>query len=649
MNHLSFSTKAGTLRGIAARGLKSAKVLPLVTVSRNHWMSSPTDALSLINQGLQEGERLIVRSSTRGEDGFQTSNAGHFTSISNILRSDPGRIAKAIDKVFASYSGDIAPRDEVLIQPVLPGISMAGVALTADMDTLAPYYIINYNEKGVADAVTSGTKASLATFVAFKHCSVLPPDPRLAQVIDLCRELEEVFGYPFLDVEFAFDGTGDLYLFQVRPLVTTAKEDLSSLDLRDPLLKIHKKVEKLTAPHPNLLGEKAIFGVMPDWNPAEIIGQRPRQLALSLYKELVTDNIWAYQRDRYGYRNLRSHPLMASFLGMPYIDVRVDFNSFIPASLDERIAEKLVKHYLSRLQQMPHLHDKVEFEIVHSCYYLNLPERLEELLSCGFSRNELKRIEFSLLELTNTIVAGEGGFYRQDLKRIETLRQRHAAVMTAELPRIDTIYWLVEECKRYGTLPFAGIARAAFIAVQFLKSFVAIGILTEDDYHSWMNSLSSIAKRLSQCLAGVGRGEVSREEFLSDFGHLRPGTYDILSPRYDECFEIYFPVLPKDTAQTPTFTIRDDFSRLLDATLAEHGIRCSAEQLLSFIREAIEGREYAKFVFTQTLSEIIRQIEMLGAQYSFSKDDLSYLDIRAVLNLYASLDHLDVKTTFEQD
>jgi hypothetical protein len=77
---------------------------------------------------------------------------------------------------------------------------------------------------------------------------------------------------------------------------------------------------------------------MPDWNPAKIIGVKPKKLALSLYKELVTDNVWAYQRDNYGYKNLRSHPLLVSFLGVPFIDVRVDFNSFIPKNLENRTA-----------------------------------------------------------------------------------------------------------------------------------------------------------------------------------------------------------------------------------------------------------------------------------------------------------------------
>ena len=94
---------------------------------------------------------------------------------------------------------------------------------------------------------------------------------------------------------------------------------------------IAAKVEQASRPQPFLYGRSTVFGVMPDWNPAEIIGVRPKPLALSLYRELVTDSIWAYQRHNYGYRNLRSFPLMVHFHGLPYIDVRVSFNSFVLA------------------------------------------------------------------------------------------------------------------------------------------------------------------------------------------------------------------------------------------------------------------------------------------------------------------------------
>ena len=155
---------------------------------------------------------------------------------------------------------------------------------------------------------------------------------------------------------------------------------------------IHEKVERGMHPHPFLMGSRTVFGVMPDWNPAEMIGVRPQPLALSLYRELVTDSIWAYQRNNYGYRNLRSFPLMPHFFGLPYIDVRLSFNSFIPADLDEGLAGRLVDYYINRLLSRPSLHDKVEFEIVFSCYTFDLPEKLNLLAKEGFSDLELEEI-----------------------------------------------------------------------------------------------------------------------------------------------------------------------------------------------------------------------------------------------------------------
>ena len=59
---------------------------------------------------------------------------------------------------------------------------------------------------------------------------------------------------------------------------------------------------------------------------------------------------------------------MPHFYGLPYIDVRLSFNSFIPASLEEGLAGRLVDYYIDRLLAEPTLHDKVEFEVVFLLY-----------------------------------------------------------------------------------------------------------------------------------------------------------------------------------------------------------------------------------------------------------------------------------------
>ena len=330
----------------------------------------------------------------------------------------------------------------------------------------------------------------------------------------------------------------ELYCLQVRPLVMQGKQDLYDIITPRALERLSKRIKALSAPHPNVLGQKAIFGVMPDWNPAEIIGLKPKRLALSLYKEIVTDGVWAYQRDNYGYRNLRSHPLMHSFLGIPYIDVRVSFNSFIPKHLDENIATKLVDYYLKALESTPESHDKVEFDIVFSCYDFSTPKRLRKLLEHGFNDNELKRVEFALLNLTNSVLAPDSGLYLKDLEKSQKLESRYSAIVDSSLSLYDKIYWLLEECKRFGTLPFAGVARAAFIAMQILRSLVEIGFLTAKEMQSFLASLNTQAKQLGRDMARLQEGGL--EDFLARYGHLRAGSYDITSPRYDEGFGYYF-------------------------------------------------------------------------------------------------------------
>ena len=49
--------------------------------------------------------------------------------------------------------------------------------------------------------------------------------------------------------------------------------------------------------------------------------------------------------------------------------------------------------------------------------------------------------------------------------------------------------------------------------------------------------------------------------------------------------------------------------------------------LLSFIKESIRAREYAKFIFSRNVSEILQIITRIGSKYNISRSDLSYVDI----------------------
>ncbi|MBJ7414754.1 MAG: hypothetical protein JHC88_04680 [Niveispirillum sp.] len=398
-----FSTKARTLT--ALRGtVKAADILPLLHFTCREWRQNRQECLARVGEAFGT-QLLIIRSSCSREDQDAGSNAGVFLSVPNI--SSDG-LAQAIDQVIASY-GAANDGDEVLIQPMLRDVVRSGVAFSHDPNTAAPYRVVNWSEGADTAAVTGGVGGRTYQRAALAQT---PVPAQLSGVIGLIEELLVLFGGTPLDCEFAVtvrpDGREQLWLLQARPLVIAGTpQPPQAQELR--LRQIETQVRRGMQPHPFLMGGRTVYGVMPDWNPAKIIGVRPKPLALSLYRDLVTDSIWAYQRHNYGYRNLRSFPLMPHFFGLPYIDVRLSFNSFIPADLDEGLAGRLVDHYIDRLLAEPTLHDKVEFEIVFSCYTLDLPERLARLADAGFSRHEQDGIADSLRTLTNRIINNRNG------------------------------------------------------------------------------------------------------------------------------------------------------------------------------------------------------------------------------------------------
>ncbi len=625
---VTFRTKAESLEALAPL-LRTARVLPQVRFSVGEWRSNARAVLAAITSAPWGSGRVIVRSSARSEDGAASSRAGMYDSVLGVVGS--AAAAEAIERVIESFDSEGRDDDQIFVQPMLDHVAMAGVAFSRSPSG-GPYFVVNYDDRsGLTDQVTGGVGDNLKTFLCLKSRPDACPPP-LAPVIALVSELETLLAHDAIDVEFAVGGDGQLYLLQVRPLTVDQHNGIADEKVDTAVADVARKVELLSRPHPFLHGSRAIFGVMPDWNPAEIIGVRPWPLSLSLYRELVTDAIWAYQRDNYGYQNLRSFPLMVSFHGLPYIDVRVDFNSFIPRDVPDDLAGRLANYYIDRLLSEPHLHDKVEFEIVFSCYTLDLPKRMSRLAEHGFSPEDLAELSRALRRLTNRIMHGETALWKRDRAKIDLLARRFPTICKAGIDKISRIYWLIEDCKRYGTLPFAGLARAGFIAVQLLKSFVEVGVLSAEECATFMASVDTVASRIGRDFA-----ELPKADFLARYGHLRPGTYDIVSPRYDEAPDLYFDWSnPRTPAPASTrFALSIEQLRRIEQLLKEHQLEIDVLSLIEFIRVAIEGREYSKFVFTRNLSDALSLIRQLGEDHGLSVEDCAFLNYDVIRKLYS--------------
>ena len=84
------------------------------------------------------------------------------------------------------------------------------------------------------------------------------------------------------------------------------------------------------------------------------------------------------------------------------------------------------------------------------------------------------------------------------------------------------INYLLEDCRRFGTLPFAHLARSSFVALTLLKDAVSAGVISNLALESFLSTISTVSHDFYIDAQEVAKGELPWEEFVSVFGHLRP-------------------------------------------------------------------------------------------------------------------------------
>lgn len=631
-------TKANTLKRLESM-VSESSIAPQYTFTVEEFETDPAAICAQVDDRFDRP--MIVRSSTLAEDGWDHSNAGRFESVLDVPPENHTAVKNAIETVISSYNDN--PENQVLVQPMVENVAASGVVMTRSVEYASPYYIINYDaETGSTVTVTDGSGDNIRTIMLRKDVTnnldtLGDPALSLPALVQAVTELEDVVGHDGLDVEFAVTGDGEVYILQVRPMtVDPGERTVDDETVYQELKQARNAFLDSRESSPFVYGDRPIYGVMPDWNPAEIIGRSPRLLADSLYRYLIMDEVWATQRAEFGYRDVRPHPLMVSFAGQPFVDVRADFNSFVPASVSEELAEKLVNYYLDRLEANPELHDKIEFDIALTCLSFDFEYRARPLREAGFTDDELAELEAGLREITH------GAFERVesnvDMEQIADLETRFETIAQSDMPPLQAVRTLLEDCRRRGTLPFAHLARAAFVAVSLLRSLERKDIITDSQQTRFLNSLNTVAREFEHDGYRVDAGELEFEEYVDRYGHLRPGTYDITSPRYAADPESYLrptvdTATPPEDHPNPENVFDDETKEAIEQELTEIGLPADVDRFIEFLRNAIVGREYSKFVFTKNLSLALERLAEFGDTHSLDRETLSHVSIYDVLEL----------------
>ena len=627
--HFIMGTKAETLERLRDV-LRESKVCDQVTFTANEWEDNKLKIVKEIQQSFNN-QKIIIRSSSKLEDSWSSSNAGAFESVMDIDSSISVNVIDAIEQVIDSYSDENVKTSQILVQNFVQDILISGVVFTCDLTTGAPYYVINYDDtSGKTDTITSGSTDEIRTLVALKSNlnNISRIDERIINVLSAIQEIEYVLGYDRLDIEFAVDSNETVYTFQVRPIVTNNLASVSELEIISNSIKDAKSYfMDWQKPAHQIIGDFTCFSSMTDWNPAEIIGHNPSNLAVSLYRHLITDENWAIQRYQYGYRDVRPAPLVHMFCGHPYIDCRASINSLIPADLPDKLALKLVNIYMNKLINEPQLHDKVELEVVFTIWVPDFKEEFQNRFpDHNLSSSELELLEVSLKKITSK------GFkrLRNDISSVETLVYRFKKLRKDKCSPIHKIYQLFEDCRIFGTLAFAHAARAGFVSITYLNSLVKQNILTEERMLEFQRSIPTVATEFQDDLTKKSN---TVEDLISTYGHLRPGTYDINQIAYWENPDFYFKRPKIKESKTEIFKFSKSELTKIKKSIQEISNDLKSENVVEFLGDAIQAREKVKFEFSRNISLALDMLASFGKDISLSREEISFLDFSDISKL----------------
>ena len=196
---------------------------------------------------------------------------------------------------------------------------------------------------------------------------------------------------------------------------------------------------------------------------------------------------------------------------------------------------------------------------------------------------------------------------------------------------------MIDDCINLGTIPFSILARHGFIAKTILNSLKNMNIFSIDEINHIQGCVETVASELVDDMSKLQKGMLKNDVFMKKYGHLRPGTYDIMSNRYDQMSNFIKKGSDEDFidhSKFSKFVPSKDQTKKIDKLLKENNFKnFNTKKLLQYVNDAIIGREYGKFVFTKTLSNMLELIGAFAEDNNLSRDEISHVPIDKLLRI----------------
>ena len=603
----SWSGKAATLEWLATR-VRASRVPSGVVLTSADWRAHRERASRTIRDALR-APSLIVRSDRADEDQLRESAAGRYRSVLDVPHGDPARLAAAIDAVFESYR-TIEPNDRVLVENQIAPVAAAIVASTHGLPDGAPYYALSVSRGTRSDAVTRGDGDVETWYVARERARDVALPERIRACLDALIELEHIDGGIACEAEIVLEETGLPWTVQLRPLAipTGDARDVSALRRR-----VEARLSKRR--------DSPLLGMMPDWNPAELLGEHPRPLARDLFDRLIARRAWRIGRAALGYSDKARTHLLRVHGGRPYVDVAASFRSLLPAALDDALGARLVDAWIARLEASPALHDKVEFDVAITALTCDFDAVLDERYPGLLSPSEREALRDALRPVTQRAL---------DANVTERLVERFSVSSSHELDADPfALRHALRDIDRDIGAAFATAARQAFVAEAMLRSAVRAGALAAERLAGIKRGIETIASEFQTAWTAAGN---DRTSLMRRFGRQRAGTFELCAPTLmDIADDLADAVTPCASDVVPIALTHDESARLSDA-LASCGIDVSPDALVAQYARAVRARELGKFTLADRVSAVLDALARRAQTLGIGREEAGWLRLGALLD-----------------
>jgi phosphohistidine swiveling domain-containing protein len=160
----------------------------------------------------------------------------------------------------------------------------------------------------------------------------------------------------------------------------------------------------------------------------------------------------------------------------------------------------------------------------------------------------------------------------------------------------------------------------------------------------FLNSINSITKKMNNDFF-----RLNKRNFSKIYGHLRPNTYEISSKNYSEGYNNYFSNFKKKFFLREKFIFKTNQKYKIRKELKKISLKIDANKLITFIKKSIYHREKSKFYFTKIINEIFLEIRKISKKNKIKDNNISFLNIKTILNLYNNFTNDYIQKTMRED